>query len=154
MLSFARVRFRAAAIGAAAMLAATLSGCVAQTDDDGHGSEAVVAADSGWLIVNFTINGSSDPEQCDQLGASVIGVKVVATNGTPAGEFRQACPAFYSTVALAAGSYSADVVLLDSAGGSRTSSVALQGLEIVGGSPLEVPLDFATHTLYAPRDAF
>ena len=136
------------------MLAATLSGCVAQTDDAGHGSEAVVASDSGWLIVNFTIDGSSDPEQCDKLGASVIGVKVAATDGTPTGEFQQTCPAFYSTIALSPGTYSASVALLDSEGGSRTSSVALQGLEIVGGSPLEIPLDFPTHALYEPRDAF
>ena len=137
-------RFHASAFAAAALLAVTMSGCVAQTDDGGSDSQTLVKADSGWLLVNFTIDGANNPEQCDQLGASVIGVKVTSADGTPAGDFQRACPSFYSTMELAAGRYSADAVLLDSAGNSRTSAVSLHDIQIVGGSPLEVPIDFAT----------
>ncbi len=131
------------------MLAATLSGCVAQSDD-GRGSSAVVADNPGWLLVNFTIDGASNPERCDELRASVIGVKVTSADGKPAGEFHQACPAFYSTITLAPGRYSADAVLLDGAGSTCSNAVTLHQLDVESGIPLEVPIDFATQPLYVP----
>jgi hypothetical protein len=75
---------------------------------------------------------------------------VTASNGASAGEYQQSCGAFATTIELAAGSYSADALLLDSADHARTTSVHIGRFDILGSDQLTVPIDFSADSFYAP----
>jgi len=125
------------------VLAAPLAGCSVETAND-----APIVA--GSLVVDWTIDGTKDPDECDLSGSSNIDVVVTASDGTPAGEYQQSCRAFATTIDLAPDSYYADAVLLDSAGRERTTSVPISRFRIYGGDQLTVPIDFPASSFYAP----
>jgi hypothetical protein len=127
-------------------LSAALSGCFV----DAGGGSGPVLVDSGSLILDWTIDGTKDPDQCDQADASTLDVIVSRSNGAPAGEFQQSCRAFANSVELAPGSYSADAVLLDSTGEARTTSVHVHAFEILGNDELSIPIDFSAGSFLAP----
>jgi hypothetical protein len=129
-------------------LSALLSGCF--VDAGGGGGSGPVVADSGSLILDWSIDDSKDPDQCDQADASTLDVIVSRANGASAGEFQQSCHAFATTIDLASGTYSADAVLLDSAGEARTTSVHVHTFEILGNDELSIPIDFSAGSFLAP----
>jgi len=128
-------------------LSVALSGC---TVDAGGGGSGPVAVDSGSLILDWTIDGTKDPDQCDQAEASTLDVIVSRADGASAGEFQQSCRAFATTIDLAPDSYSADAVLIDSAGEARTTSVHVHSFEILGNDELTIPIDFSAGSFLAP----
>ncbi len=137
------------AVGTA--LLATLAGCVVETNDGGSGGPPpVTVVDSGSLVVDWTIDGTKDPQQCDQSGSATLDVLVTASDGSAAGEYQQSCRAFATSIDLAAGSYSADALLLDGADQARTTSVHIARFEILGNDQLTVPVDFSASSFYAP----
>jgi hypothetical protein len=129
-------------------LSAVLPGCF--VDAGGGGGSGPVVVDSGSLILDWTIDGTKDPDQCDQADAATLDVIVSSANGASAGEFQQSCRAFATTIDLAPGSYSADAVLLDSAGEARTTSVPVHAFEILGNDELSIPIDFSAGSFLAP----
>lgn len=131
-------------------LCAALPACVVETNDNGTGEPRPVAADSGALVVDWTIDGVKDSNQCDQSAATTIDITVTEANGAPAGEYQQSCRAFATTIDLARGSYSAEAVLLDGGGSDRTTAVHIHSFDILGGDQLTVPIDFAASSFYAP----
>lgn len=138
-------------MGVGSAMLATLSGCVVETADNGSsGPPPVHGSGSGSLVVDWTIDGTKDVDQCDQSGSTKIDILVTAANGSPAGEYQQSCAAFATTIDLAPGSYSADALLLDSADQARTTSVHLRTFDILGDDQLTIPVDFDASSFYAP----
>jgi hypothetical protein len=129
-------------------LCAAFPGCFVEADDGG--SPGPVVVDSGSLVLDWTIDGTKDPDQCDQGAASTIDVSVTTANGSPAGEFQQSCAAFATTIDLPRGSYTADAVLLDSSGEDRTTAVHIRPFDVLGGDELSIPIDFSAGSFLAP----
>ena len=80
----------------------------------------------------------------------MIGITVSTPDGAAVRDDRHPCTSFDSTIQLAVGHYSANAVLLDGADGVRTSSVPIYNFEIQSGSPLRVPIDFASDSADPP----
>ncbi len=98
----------------------------------------------GTLIVDWTINGTKDPSQCQQGNAPTIDIVVSGSGG---GEFQQDCGAFATSITLPPGNYSASAVLLDEQGSDRTTVVDMDPFVIRGSDQLTIPIDF-------PADSF
>jgi hypothetical protein len=129
---------------------ASAPGCTVDAAGDGGGDRAPVGVSSGSLVLDWTIDGSKDPEQCDQSASDTIDITVTASDGSPAGEFQQSCRALATTIDLAPGSYSAEVVLLDSSGHDRTTSLHVRSFDILGGDQLSVAIDFDADSFVSP----
>lgn len=136
-------------LGICAGLLAALagSGCIVETNDGGP--PPIVVADSGALVVDWTIDGTKRVDECDSSGSSTIDVTVTTTSGAFAGEYQQACSAFATTITLAPGRYTAEAVLLDSVGRQRTTAVRLRPFEILGDDQLSIPIEFPASSFYA-----
>lgn len=111
------------------------SSCIIEAD-------SAPARASGALVVDWTINGLRDPEQCDQGGAESIDILVYRASGALVGEYEASCRVFAARIELPPGLYDADAVLLDEFGSERTTVVNLQTFEIFGDDELHIPIDF------------
>jgi hypothetical protein len=127
-------------------LSAVLPGCVVEAADDSPSHPVV--ADSGSLVLDWSIDGTKNPDQCDQSDSTTLDITVTTTSGAPAGEFQQSCSAFATTVDLPPGNYSAEAVLTDSAGDDRTTAVQVGTFTIYGNDELSVPVDFPASSFY------
>ncbi len=103
---------------------------------------AVVVAGDGMLTLDWTINGTTDPDQCTQGAATTLDVTIDTIDAVPAGEFQQACDAFATTIHLAPGSYTGNAVLLDADGRDRTTTIRLDAFTIRSDEDIDVPIDF------------
>jgi hypothetical protein len=121
-----------------------LSGCVAEATDS---SPVVVGADTGFLIVDWSISGYQDPALCRQSDVDVINISIETTGGDFVGEFEDVCEAFSTSIELTPDDYVGDAILLDSSGSARTTAVDLGFVDMFGNDELVVPIDF-------PPDSF
>jgi hypothetical protein len=129
----------------AGVLSLALSGCFVDTDDS---RPVIVEADSGLLIVDWSISGYQDPALCRQSGADVINVSIQTMRGEFVAEFEDVCEAFETSIELAPDGYFGDALLLDPSGTARTTSVDLGSFEILGNDELVVPIDFPSDSFY------
>jgi hypothetical protein len=106
------------------------------------GPRAVPVAASGALVVDFTIDGTKDADQCAQGSVSSIDVTVETVDGEPVGEFEGPCTALATSIDLAPGGYTATAVLIDSSGADRTTPVSIDPFSIHGEDELHIPIDF------------
>ncbi len=121
-------------------------GCVVSADDGPHGHAAGVA--SGTLVLDWTVDGSKNPDQCDQGDATTIDITVIDDGGAQFGEFEQSCDAFATSIDLPPGHYHASAVLTDGGGHARTTAVQTGGFDIYGDDELSVPVDFPASSFY------
>jgi hypothetical protein len=97
---------------------------------------------TGRVTIDWTINGTVDPAQCAQGGATTFDVDFTDAVGRFAGQFQADCAAFATTIDLPPGSYTGSARLLDGAGNARTTQVDLRPFSIVDGTNLEVSVEF------------
>lgn len=116
--------------------------CALAVGCSSNAQPAVVVAGDGTLTLDWTINGTKDPDQCTQGAATTLDVTVDTIDGVPAGEFQQACDAFATTIHLAPGSYTGSAVLLAANGRDRTTTIQLDAFTIRSDEDLNVPIDF------------
>ena len=119
------------------------TGCVVHDD-----TPAVIVAGDGFLTVDWSVDGSQDPDSCDLAGADSIDILVTTPGGATVGEFTEFCQAFVTSIELAPGTYAGDAVLLDRAGGQRTTAVDLGVFDIFGDDELSVSVDFPASSFY------
>jgi hypothetical protein len=119
----------------ACALAFGASSCIVESND-------AAPVTRGSLVVDWTINGLRDPDQCDQGDAEAISIIVYYADGEELAEYQASCRAFATQIDLSPGDYSADAVLLDDTGAERTTVVNLHSFEIFGGDALDIPIDF------------
>jgi hypothetical protein len=115
------------------------SGCFVETDSP---RRHPVEAAEGTVTVDWTVDGVKDPSECRQATVSEIDVVVQTPEGDVVGEYRQDCETFATSISLPPGDYTANAVLLDGAGTERTTSVDVDPFTVVGGTDLDVPIDF------------
>jgi hypothetical protein len=124
----------------ALVCAPLVSGC-------GGGSSETVVVASGTLVVDWTVDGSTDPELCDQADAASLRLSVFTDSGAHVGDFLDDCRAFSTALDLDPGGYDADAVLEDRRGNPRTTTIAIEPFFIEGADTLSIPIDF-------PADSF
>ena len=129
-----------------AIVAAGLPGCFVEADN-GPGPPPVTH-DTGALVLDWSIDGTKNPDQCDQSDATTLDITVTTDTGAAVGEFQQSCRAFATTVELPPGDYRAEAVLIDSAGRDRTTPVQVGDFTINGNDELSVPVDFPASSFY------
>jgi hypothetical protein len=114
------------------------AGCVVR--DDGP-------PPNGTLIVDWTIDGTTDPAKCSQSNADSIQVTINDLNGDNIGTFDQSCNAFAESISLEPADYTASAILVDSNGKPLTTAVPINRFSIYGATELDIPIDF-------PADSF
>jgi hypothetical protein len=134
---------RLVSLFASSFLALALGGCVVSTTAD----PPVVVAGDGVLVVDWTINGSTDPNQCNQSSATRLEIIVDPGVGT-ASTFSQECQAFGTSITLAPGTYSASAVLVDANGSARTTQIDIDPFTIRGDDELHTPIDFPANSFF------
>ena len=135
-----------AAVGAVALTLLGLTGCTANVNSDP--APVVVSSAQGALTVDWSINGTKDPNQCSQGAAAAIEITVIDGNGNSAGVYQQSCSAFATEITLDAGFYSASARLIDSAGTPRTTAVDINPFTIDGDDNLDTPIDFGAESFF------
>ena len=134
--------------GAIALVAAA-SACTTETaPPPPPPSEPLPTLPSGTLVLDWTIDGTVDPNRCVATGAAVIRIFVTFDNGASAGTFEQDCVAFATSISLAPGRYTGGAFLVDVAGNPRTTTVPLDAFDIVGNDELRVPVDFPASSFF------
>jgi hypothetical protein len=126
---------------AASCLLVGLTGCVIGSSSDLPEGTIPVAGD-GTLIIDWTIDGSTDPNRCNQSSSETLEILVVPADGGRARSFTQACDLFAASIDLAPGDYSASAVLVDAYGKARTTTLAIDPFRILGNDELSTPIDF------------
>jgi hypothetical protein len=132
-------------VGSCLLLA--LSGCVVHTSSDPIVDAPPVVGD-GLLVIDWTINGSTDPNQCSQASATTLEIIVDPADGRPPSTYSQDCEAFATSISLAPGRYSASAVLVDANGTSRTTQLDIDPFRILGNDELHTPIDFPASSFY------
>lgn len=123
-------------------LACTAEGCAVDT------VQPAPVFLTGRTTINWTINGTVDPAQCTQGGATTFDVDFTDAVGRFAGEFQADCVVFATTVDLPPTSYTGRARLLDAAGNARTTEVALQPFSIVDGTNVSVSVEFPANSFF------
>ena len=114
-------------------------GCFTSTNDP---NPAPVRTTTGTLTVDWTINGSADPNQCNQSVASDFNIVVTTPGNATVGDFVQPCTDGVTTITLDPGDYDADAALLDGAGTERTTRVNINPFLIHSDTDLSIMVDF------------
>ncbi|MFO7181666.1 MAG: hypothetical protein DIU78_023490 [Pseudomonadota bacterium] len=125
-------------------LAALSPACVLDADPD----PSVVVTSRSRLVVDWTIQGSADPDLCRVTDAKTLSVVVTTLSGRFVGDFRQSCAAFAAAIDLRPGDYLADAVLLDAFGDERTTPVLIDPFTLFGGDELVIYIDFPARSFY------
>jgi hypothetical protein len=90
-----------------------LPGCIVSSND---GAPAAASTSDGSLPLDWTINNSADPNQCNQSVVANIDIFVTTPNGAMVGEFQQPCTDGLATITLSSGAYAAETALIDRSG--------------------------------------
>lgn len=122
---------------ASSCVALALSGCVLGSTTD----PPIVAVGEGALVIDWTINDTTDPNQCSQASATRLEIIVDPGVGHPS-MFSQDCTSFATSIMLAPGRYSASAVLVDANGKARTTQIDIDPFTIRGNDELHTPINF------------
>ena len=125
---------------ALALGALTLSsGCIVNTTPDNS---------PGSVAVDWTINGSIDPNYCTLSSAASLRLTIYDARGSSAGSYDSACTNFSTVVDLPPGTYSADALFVDSAGKARTTTANLAPFTVYRNRVTTIPADFPTNSFF------
>jgi hypothetical protein len=128
-----------------ALAGASLVGaCTAETTIE----PAPFVATTGRVTLTWTINGTTDPFQCQQSSATSLYLTIFDAGGANVGSFVAACESFATTVDLYPGSYSGRAELRDAAGQPRTTSIDIIPFRVVSGTNLVIPVDFPSISFF------
>jgi hypothetical protein len=120
---------------------ASLSSCLFVAPDDPQPVPARSEL-SGFLVVDWTIDATTQPNACAQGDASWLRLSVFTRSGLHMGDFAEDCGAFTTRVQLSPGVYFAEAVLEDADGLPRTAVVTLDQFTIVGNDTLAIAIEF------------
>lgn len=125
------------------LLAASAAGCVV---DVGASGSVTAPPSRGTVTLLSSIEGSTDPTWCADVGASDLelavydGPDLYTVVSSP-------CESFALTVELPEGSYSGDATLLDVYARPVSTTLTLDDLRVIAGTDLQVAVDFPSSSL-------
>ena len=117
----------------------SFSGCVVDATHT-HGL-------SSTLIVDWNVDGTTDPAECRQGGVTDIDIIVETRSGGFVGEFLADCRDFETSIDLDPGRYQASATLQDSRGNDLTTEVLIPPFTLLDNDEFQVEVDF-------PADSF
>ena len=135
---------RSLSLFASSCIALALTGCFVGTS---RSDPPVVVVGDGALVIDWTINGVTDPNQCRQASATTLEIIVVPSGGL-ASTFSQDCEAFATSITLAPGTYSASAVLVDADGTARTTQIDIDPFTLHGDDELHAPINFPASSFF------
>jgi hypothetical protein len=104
---------------------------------------------SGAVIIDWTIRGAKDTNDCQDSGATTLHVALADSSGALPTEYVQSCTAFATTISnLVPDTYTGTVELLDASGNARTTSVNLAPFDVIGGRTVTVGVDFPANSFF------
>jgi hypothetical protein len=128
-------------LGASALLLLSASSCTVNT-----GSDVVPAG--GRLILDWTIQDSTDPNLCVLSGATAIDINITTTSGQFVGGYQAACSTFATTISnLPAGSYAANAALVGPSGEARTTGVDTDAF-VITSTDISIPINFPANSFF------
>jgi hypothetical protein len=113
--------------------------------DDDEPRRAVVVEPSpprGTLVVRWTINRLTDPNECARTASANIEIGVFDPAGRELSAWQAPCTFFSTSITLGPGSYFASAVLLDAANQRRSTGVPIDPFTLLGNDVLDVAVDF------------
>jgi len=138
---------RLVSLFAASCLLVGLTGCVIGSSSD-LPKDTTPVAGNGTLIIDWTIDGSTDPNRCNQSSSETLEILIVPADGRQERSFSQACDLFAASIDLAPGDYSASAVLVDAGGNARTTTLDIDPFRILGDDELSTPIDFPASSFF------
>jgi hypothetical protein len=128
---------RNALLSGLALAATLVSGCVIQAD--GHPSPI----GEGTLTMLWTVDGTTDPDACYDLGGGPIDFELLIDEGTEAvADVQAPCEDFGLSVNVRPGTYTGYATLVDMNDDAVTTTLPLERLVIVEDTELTVDVDF------------
>jgi len=131
-------------LSAGALFLAALSGCSVEAGVSAGPN--VGSPDTGTLSVLSSIEGSTNPSECDFVGATDLELAVFE-GSRPVTVVTSDCYNFDISVALPDGFYNADATLLDQDGQPVSTTLTLDELHVVAGTDLQVDIDFPASSI-------
>jgi hypothetical protein len=104
------------------------------------------APTTATLVIQWTITGLTDPNECIKAEAKNIEISIADTSGAEVGAYQQACSAFSTSITLNPGTYTAYAALLNDAGQTRTTDVAIDRFTLRSNDSLTIPIDFPSNS--------
>jgi hypothetical protein len=102
---------------------------------------------NGALALNWTINETTDVDQCNEASAASLSLEVYDGSGAY-GTYSATCDAFAVTVSLPPGPYTAQAWFVDDSGIARTTTIDINPFEITEGTSLAIPIDFPASSFH------
>jgi hypothetical protein len=130
------------AVFATTIVASGLPACTVQTSPP-----APAPIVDGTLAFDWTINGVTDPNQCNQSVSVSLAVDVFDSAGLYAHQ-EAPCDAFATDISLPPSAYTAKAKLVDGAGNPRTSTIDVDPFTMVEGTTLRVLVEFPASSFY------
>lgn len=118
---------------------AAASGCIIDTTPSNA---------PGTVSIEWTINGSIDPNYCTLSSAALLRVTIYDARGGSTGSYESACTNFAMVVDLPPGTYSADALFVDAGGKARTTTAKLAPFTLRRNAVTTVPADFPTNSFF------
>ena len=134
-MSIARTLRFALVLGAVAVS----SGCVVNTTPNNS---------PGSVAVDWTINGSIDPNYCTLSSAATFRLTIYDSHGASVGSYDSACTNFSVVVDLQPDTYTADALFVDAGGKARTTTATLAPFTIYRNTVTTVPADFPNSSFF------
>lgn len=119
-----------------------LPGCIVSSND----SVPAASTSEGSLTLDWTINSSTDPNQCNQSVVTNIDIFVTTPNGATVSEFQRPCSDGVVTLTLNPGAYAAETALLDGAGTERTTWISIAPFVIYSNTDLAISVEFPANS--------
>jgi hypothetical protein len=117
-----------------------MQGCLVDLDDDPH--HHTVPIYEGHLVVDWTIERSDSPFECDDRGVAEIAIGVDSLNDGYSDEYLFDCRDFAAAIPLAPGDYTGEAVLLDDRGREVTTPVDLDVFGVYEDLDTVIPINF------------
>jgi hypothetical protein len=117
----------------------SLGACFVQSSDSVGGGTSVT---EGTLSLHWTLNGTTDTNQCVQGNTDAFRIVVNDARGNFFGEYSARCSTFGTTISLPPGQYSGRARLVDSNTHDRTTTIDVVPWHIAPNETFDVKLDF------------
>lgn len=129
-------------LGAGALLLLSAASCTVNTGPD------VVVPVGGRLILDWTIQGTTDPNLCVLGGATAIDINITTASGQFVGGYQAPCDAFATTISnLGQGTYIANAALIGASGEPRTTAIDTDPF-VITSTDTSIPINFPANSFF------
>jgi len=130
-----------------ALAAAALAGCQVAVEPLPVSPPVTAPAETGTVTIRWLVAGRTDVALCNGYGASHLELVIYDVNGSTVARQYAPCGSFTTTLALPAGSYTADVTLVGPSNEAISVTKPLAAVDVVAGTDLAISVDFPSSSM-------